>query len=59
VHCLSCNCLLNNYESKRKDLNGKFIDLCADCYAQVKNDILSTDDDDIFLLNTDEHYDSD
>lgn len=47
MHCLSCDCALSDYEAKRKDLNGKFIDLCASCYYDVRLDVLSIDDADV------------
>ena len=50
MHCIACNCLLTDYETNRKDLEGRYIDLCSDCYSDVKDDILTTDDDDVFFI---------
>jgi hypothetical protein len=50
MHCRSCDCLLTDYETNRKDISGNYIDLCSVCYTDVKDDILSTDDDDVFFI---------
>lgn len=56
MHCRSCDCLLNDYETNRKDISGNYIDLCSVCYTDVKDDILSTDDDDVYFI---ERHDND
>ena len=32
MRCKACNDILNDYEMRRKDSQGVFIDLCGGCY---------------------------
>lgn len=32
MHCLSCNKLLNDFESTRKYEDGEYVDLCSHCF---------------------------
>ena len=55
MHCKSCDCLLNDYETNRKDTDGNYIDLCADCYVTIASEVPSADDDDLlFIYDRDE-----
>lgn len=47
MRCIACNCELTDHEAVRKDVDGRYIDLCNSCYYDVRFDILSTDDADI------------
>ena len=49
MRCLACNVELNDYESTRKDLHGDYIDMCNHCYSTIKDDILSTDREDLLV----------
>lgn len=36
MRCVTCNKLLNDYESTRKVANtGQYLDMCQDCYLQL------------------------
>ena len=56
MRCVACNKNLNDFESTRKDSEGKFLDLCNHCYHEVQSDIsavqerqdLSNGDDELF-----------
>ena len=49
MRCLACNAELNDYEATRKDLHGDYIDMCNHCYSTIKDDILSTDREDLLV----------
>lgn len=49
MRCLACNVELNDYEATRKDLHGDYIDMCNHCYSTIKDDILSTDREDLLV----------
>jgi hypothetical protein len=49
MRCLACNVELNDYEATRKDLHGDYIDMCNHCYATIKDDLLSTDREDLLV----------
>jgi hypothetical protein len=36
MHCTVCDKLLNDYESTRKTLDGKYLDMCQDCYIGLE-----------------------
>ena len=33
MRCKACDCLLDDLDTKRKDKNGNFYDLCSTCHA--------------------------
>lgn len=40
MRCLSCNCVLTDFEATRKGANtGDFIDLCNRCFKSVAEDM--------------------
>lgn len=45
--CLACNKNLNDYEATRKDLHGKFLDMCNKCYTPIQNDVPTVDRPDL------------
>ena len=48
MRCVSCDALLNDYESTRKNLNNQFVELCNDCLADAgMDDILLLDRPDL------------
>lgn len=48
MRCVSCDSLLNDYESTRKNLNNQFVELCNDCLADAgMDDILLLDRPDL------------
>lgn len=49
MRCLACNVELSDYEATRKDLHGDYIDMCNYCYGTIKDDILSTDREDLIV----------
>lgn len=50
MHCQACNCELTDIESTRKDIRGKFIDLCTYCYYQIKGDIVLGNNFDLNII---------
>jgi len=49
MRCIACDVELNDYESTRKDLHGNYIDMCNYCYSIIKDDLLSTDREDLLV----------
>lgn len=55
MKCLSCDCVLSDYEATRKYSNSnKYLDLCNDCFAPIAEDVptvnrsdLQSDKDDV------------
>ena len=47
TRCVACDKNLNDFESTRKDLNGDYIDMCNKCYSFIKDDVLSTEREDL------------
>lgn len=47
MRCIACDKELNDYESTRKDLRGEYIDMCNHCYGTIKDELLSTDREDL------------
>ena len=47
TRCVACDKNLNDYESTRKDLHGNYLDMCNDCYGQIKDDVLTIDRPDL------------
>jgi hypothetical protein len=40
MRCLSCNCVLTDFEATRKGVNtGDYIDMCNRCFATISDDI--------------------
>lgn len=39
MKCRSCDDILNDKESTRKDIRGMFMDLCDSCYNPIKHDV--------------------
>ena len=40
MRCLSCNCILSDYEATRKSVHtNMFIDLCNRCYGSIQDDL--------------------
>jgi len=40
MRCLSCNCVLTDFEATRKGANtGNYIDLCNRCFKSIAEDI--------------------
>ena len=47
MRCIACDKELNDYESTRKDLRGEYIDMCNHYYGTIKDELLSTDREDL------------
>ena len=47
MKCQACNINLSDYESTRKDLHGKYLDLCNSCFGTIKQDILVVERSDL------------
>lgn len=48
MHCTCCNALLSDYESTRKNaITGEYIDLCNDCFSDLKNIVPTKDRKDL------------
>lgn len=57
MRCKACNSILNDYESKRKDNDGIFVDLCGPCYrvsSRVVAEAVSDVDVDA-IMSSDDH----
>lgn len=40
MRCLSCNCILSDYEATRKSAHtNTYIDLCNRCYGHIQDDM--------------------
>lgn len=40
MRCLSCNCVLNDYEATRKSAHtNEYIDMCNRCYGIIEDDL--------------------
>ena len=56
--CLSCDKILNDYESTRKSaVTGEYIDLCNHCYSTIKDQVYSKERVD--LLTESDSYETD
>lgn len=49
MHCLCCDVELNDYEATRKDLNGRYIDMCSPCYLTIKDDLTVIEREDLLV----------
>lgn len=49
MHCRCCDIELNDYESTRKDLNGRYIDMCTPCFMTIKDDLTVIERDDLMV----------
>lgn len=57
MRCLSCNCILSDFEATRKSVNtNSYIDMCNRCYYTISDDVATLERDD---LAHDEDMDSD
>ena len=58
MKCLSCDKILNDYESTRKSaVTGEYIDLCNHCYSTIKDQVYSKERVD--LLTESDSYETD
>lgn len=57
MRCVACDKNLNDFESTRKDIHGNYLDMCNQCYGEIKNDVLSIERDDLSM--TEELSDAD
>jgi hypothetical protein len=46
MRCSACDTLLNDRESCRKDMNGRYVDLCNSCFSVSTQTIIESLDDD-------------
>jgi NAD-dependent SIR2 family protein deacetylase len=37
MKCQSCETMLNDHESTRKDTHGNYVDLCNSCYHEIRH----------------------
>ena len=47
MRCSSCDRKLGNREATRKTLSGQYLDLCDGCYESIKQEVPTTERDDI------------
>ena len=47
MHCKACDCTLTDFESTRKTVKGEYLDLCNDCFDDIKGDILVIEREDL------------
>ena len=61
MHCTSCNKLLTDYESTRKNaVTGKYFDLCKVCFEDIKPFVKVIDRKDLITeADLDEDHDED
>lgn len=57
MRCLSCNCILSDYEATRKSAaTNMYVDLCNRCFGTIEDDLEAIDRPD---LEHEESYDFD
>lgn len=47
MRCIACDKNLNDFESTRKDLYGGYLDMCNQCYGEIKDEVLSIERQDL------------
>lgn len=47
TRCVACNKNLNDFESTRKDLHGKYIDMCNSCYRSIRSEVPTVEREDL------------
>ncbi len=48
MRCLSCNCVLTDFEATRKAVvTGEYIDMCNKCFLTIADEIEYTERDDL------------
>lgn len=48
MRCLSCNCVLSDFEATRKsERTGEFLDLCNHCLDTIREDIIVLEREDL------------
>jgi hypothetical protein len=48
MRCVSCNCVLTDFEATRKGVNtGEYIDMCNRCFATIADDVAVIERDDL------------
>lgn len=52
MRCIACDKNLNDFESTRKDLHGEYLDMCNECYGDIKEDVLSIEREDLNKFET-------
>lgn len=59
MRCLSCNCVLTDYESTRKSAHtNDYIDLCNRCFSSVEDDMDTVDRPDLEHEDAESYEDS-
>jgi len=55
MRCLSCNCILTDFEATRKAVvTGEYIDMCNHCFKSIEDLIEYTERDDLYEETTKE-----
>jgi hypothetical protein len=54
MHCLSCNIELTDVEATRKDLRGKYVDMCNYCLNPIKDDLTFANHFDLNIVEDEE-----
>lgn len=52
MRCIACDKNLNDFESTRKDLHGNYIDMCNECYGDIKDVVLAIEREDLNRYET-------
>ena len=48
MKCLSCDCILTDFESTRKSFRtGEYLDLCDNCIVDIKEDLEVVEQEDL------------
>jgi hypothetical protein len=54
MHCQACDCELSDTEATRKDIRGKYIDLCTYCYYEIRKEVSLSNNFDLNIVEKDE-----
>ena len=59
MRCKACNDILNDYEVRRKDTQGAFVDLCGGCYRVSSRVVAEATTDSVEVDSVMTHGDQD
>lgn len=54
MHCQACDCELTDTEATRKDIRGRYIDLCTYCYYEIRKEVSLSNNFDLNIVEKDE-----
>jgi hypothetical protein len=60
IHCVSCDVLLNDFESTRKVAStGEYLDMCNRCYSDIEHDVPTVGRSDLNPMEMPDGYELD